>query len=78
MQNKQSAEAMLTASQVARRLRLSVERIRQLSRTGRLPADAETPLGKLWSEETVTKFEARRDHFGRFTDRSGHDGGGER
>jgi hypothetical protein len=74
----QHTEGLLTSSQVARRLRLSVERIRQLSRTGRLPADAETPLGKLWSEETVARFEATRDHFGRFSDPSLRDGGADR
>jgi hypothetical protein len=73
----QDTQEFMTSSQVARRLRLSVERVRQLSRTGRLPADAETPLGKLWSAATVDRFEATRDHFGRFTDRAARDGGAE-
>ena len=59
----------LTASQVARQLNLSSERVRQLARSGALPADQETSLGRLWSTETVDRFEQTRDPWGRFVSR---------
>ena len=50
----------LTTSEVARRLRLSAERIRQLARNGELPADLETEAGRLWLSSTIETFEASR------------------
>lgn len=57
----------MTASEVARRLRLSAERVRQLARSGRLPPDQETTLGtRLWKPETIERFAATRGRWGRF------------
>ena len=56
----------MTASQVARRLQLSVERVRQLARSGRLPPDQTTELGRLWLPETVDAFAATRNPWGRY------------
>ena len=50
----------MTVSQVARRLGLSSERVRQLARSGRLAPDQETALGRLWLPETVERFAASR------------------
>ena len=47
---------LMTVSQVARRLNLSAERVRQLARSGQLPADQETELGRLWLPETIERF----------------------
>jgi DNA-binding transcriptional MerR regulator len=47
---------LLTSPQVARRLGLSVERVRQLARSGELPPDQETELGRLWSPEVVDLY----------------------
>lgn len=56
--------ALLTTSQVARRLNLSVERIRQLARSGTLPPDHSTATGRLWLPSTVDAFvEVRRARF---------------
>jgi excisionase family DNA binding protein len=55
----------MTVSQVARRLGLSAERVRQLERSGRLPADQITELGRLWHPETVERFAAARSLRGR-------------
>jgi len=63
---------MLTSSQVARRLELSVERVRQLARAGVLPPDEVTELGRLWHHDTVEEFAAARERLGRFPE------GGER
>jgi hypothetical protein len=57
---------MLTSSQVARRLELSVERVRQLARAGVLPPDEFTELGRLWRLDTVERFVANRARLGRF------------
>lgn len=57
---------MLTSSQVARRLELSVERVRQLARAGVLPPDEFTELGRLWRLDTVERFAASRTRLGRF------------
>jgi DNA-binding transcriptional MerR regulator len=57
---------MLTSSQVARKLELSVERVRQLARAGVLPPDEVTELGRLWRAETVERFAADRGRLGRF------------
>ena len=51
---------LMTVSQVARRLNLSSERIRQLARAGRLPPDQETELGRLWLPATVERFATAR------------------
>jgi excisionase family DNA binding protein len=63
----------LSTSEVARRLRISPDRVRQLARSGRLPPDQETELGRLWLTETIGRFEATRTTFGRFEepDRAG-------
>jgi hypothetical protein len=57
---------LMTVSQVARRLNLSSERVRQLARSGRLVPDQETDLGRLWLPETVEVFAATRGRWGRF------------
>jgi len=57
---------LLTSSQVARRLELSAERVRQLARQGRLPAAQETPLGRLWDAEAVERFAVTRGRWGRY------------
>lgn len=51
---------LLTSSQVARELGLSVERVRQLARSGVLRPDQETELGRLWAPETVARYAAER------------------
>jgi len=56
----------MTVSQVARRLGLSAERVRQLARLGRLVPDQVTELGRLWLPETVERFAATRGLFGRY------------
>ena len=50
----------LTTSEVARMLRLSSERVRQLARNGQLPVYSHTKLGRLWTIETVEQFAASR------------------
>ncbi len=57
---------LLTTSQVAALLRLSVERVRQLAKSGALPPDEITGNGRLWRLETVERFAATRGRFGRF------------
>lgn len=57
---------LMTVSQVARRLSLSAERVRQLARAGRLPPDQVTALGRLWRPETVERFAANRGLWGRY------------
>lgn len=57
---------MMSVSEVARKLRLSAERVRQLARSGALPPDQETQLGRLWLPETVERFAATRGRWGRF------------
>jgi hypothetical protein len=52
-------DSMLTVSQVARRLELSAERIRQLSREGRL-LSLNTPLGRLYDRDHVEAFRQAR------------------
>ena len=58
---------LISASEVARRLRLSVERVRQLSRSGRLPPDLTIGKTRYWLPETVERFAATRDPWGRFS-----------
>lgn len=62
---------MMTTSQVARRLKLSSERVRQLALSGRLPPDQETELGRLWLPETVERFAATRGRWGRYETEEG-------
>jgi excisionase family DNA binding protein len=57
---------LMTVSQVARRLSLSSERVRQLARSGRLPPDQTTELGRLWLPETIERFAATRGRWGRY------------
>lgn len=57
---------LMTVSQVARRLRLSAERVRQLARSGRLPPAQVTELGRLWNPEAVEAFAATRGRWGRY------------
>lgn len=66
---------LLTVSQVARRLELSAERVRQLARSGRLPPDQETSLGRFWRPETVERFAATRGRWGRYETAIAPDGG---
>lgn len=56
----------LTASQVARQLGLSSERIRQFARSGRLAPDLVIDGCRYWLPETVERFEASRAPTGRF------------
>lgn len=49
----------LTRSQVARRLGLSAERVRQLTLTGKLRCRP-TPLGRLYDPRDVDAYAARR------------------
>lgn len=51
---------LLTASQVARQLDLSAERVRQLARQGKLPPAERTPLGQLWDSIAVDRFAEQR------------------
>jgi hypothetical protein len=51
---------LLTASQVARQLNLSAERVRQLARQGKLPPAERTPLGQLWDPAEVGHFAEQR------------------
>jgi excisionase family DNA binding protein len=50
---------LLTASQVARLLGISVERVRQLARTGRLESTS-TPLGRLYDPAVVERLRTER------------------
>lgn len=50
----------LSASEVARVLGISAERVRQLAKT-KFPPDHETPLGALWEPETVERFRLERE-----------------
>ena len=54
-------EKYLSTSEVARRLSLSSERVRQLARSGALPPAKMTRLGRLWSPEAVESFAAQRE-----------------
>jgi hypothetical protein len=56
----------LTASQVARQLGLSSERIRQFARSGRLAPDLVIDGCRYWLSETVDRFESSRAPTGRF------------
>lgn len=47
-----AAPALLTTSDVARLLAVSVDRVRQLARTGQLPSSS-TPYGRLFDAATV-------------------------
>ena len=51
---------LLTASQVARRLEVSTERVRQWAAKGQLPPAQETPYGRLWDPRTVEQFAQAR------------------
>ena len=54
-------QQLLTVSQVARRLQLSSERVRQLDKQGLLKPDQLTSLGRLYLPSTVERFvETRR------------------
>ncbi len=52
-------DARLTRSQVAQRLGISPERVRQLTKAGRLPCEV-TPLGRLYREGDVERLSAER------------------
>ena len=68
---------LLTRSQVARRLGLSGERIRQLSISGQLPSQS-TPLGRLYRSVDVEALAARRQQMaGGCSSRTGGGGGGD-
>ena len=54
------SEELLTVSQVARMLRLSSERIRQLDTSGKLKADQRTALGRLYLRSTVETYRQNR------------------
>jgi excisionase family DNA binding protein len=56
-------DTTLTTSQVARRLGLSAERVRQLTRAGRLPAHR-TALGCLYDRDDVDQFASARRRRG--------------
>lgn len=69
----------MTTSQVAKRLRISVDRVRQLARSGRLPPDRETDLGqRLWLPESVERFAATRGRWGRYEASRRHPGSSRR
>ena len=51
----------ITTKAVAQRLNLSVERVRQLARSGRLPCQ-ETGLGRLFDPVDVDAFARGREH----------------
>jgi DNA-binding transcriptional MerR regulator len=57
----------MTASQVARRLEISAERVRQLAREGRLEPAEVTGLGRLWDPAEVETFARSRDQWGRYS-----------
>jgi hypothetical protein len=57
---------LLSASQVARRLGISAERVRQLARSGRLNPVERTTLGQLWTADAVEEFAATRGRWGRY------------
>jgi hypothetical protein len=59
-------QTYLTASQVARQLGLSSERIRQFARSGRLAPDLVIDGCRYWLSETVDRFETSRAPTGRF------------
>jgi predicted site-specific integrase-resolvase len=65
MMNKTGRQ--MTASQVARRLMISAERVRQLAREGRLPPVETTELGRLWDPDDVERFAETRDQWGRYS-----------
>jgi len=52
---------LMTTSQVARRLGISAERVRQLARSGRVVPREMTPLGQLWVRDDVEQLAAVRD-----------------
>jgi DNA-binding transcriptional MerR regulator len=55
------AEILMGTSEVARRLAISPDRVRQLARSGHLPPDRRTALGqRLWLPETIERFAHRR------------------
>jgi DNA-binding transcriptional MerR regulator len=52
---------VMGTSEVARRLGISPDRVRQLARSGRLQPDRVTALGqRLWLPETIERFAAAR------------------
>ncbi len=57
-------DGRITTKVVAQRLNLSVERVRQLARSGRLPCQ-ETDLGRLFDPEQVEAFARSRVRYGR-------------
>jgi predicted site-specific integrase-resolvase len=59
--------SLMTASQVARRLTISAERVRQLAREGRLKPIQTTELGRLWNPADVERFAETRDQWGRYS-----------
>jgi DNA-binding transcriptional MerR regulator len=63
----QTTANLMTASQVARRLTISAERVRQLAREGRLEPVQTTELGRLWDPEDVERFAETRDQWGRYS-----------
>ncbi|MGO8873429.1 MAG: helix-turn-helix domain-containing protein [Acidimicrobiales bacterium] len=61
---------LITTSEVARRLRISAERVRQLADSGRLPPDQRIGRSRFWLPETVERFAATRGRWGRFETQS--------
>lgn len=57
---------LMTTGQVAQRLGVSPERVRQLAREGRLLPSEVTSLGRLWARETVDAFRNQRGPYGRY------------
>lgn len=62
----QSTTNYMTASQVARHLGISAERVRQLARAGALVPDLVIDSCRYWTPETVDRFAASRGPWGRF------------
>lgn len=66
-------DGRITTKAVAQRLNLSVERVRQLAKSGRLPCQ-ETDLGRLFDPSEVEAFARSRVRYGRATDTWPSDG----
>lgn len=55
------ADQILTSAEVGKRLNLSSERVRQLEKTGRLPAIRTTNGIRLFTASAVEEFRQRRE-----------------
>ena len=66
MESMEPTTNYMTASQVARHLGISSERVRQLARSGVLKPDLVIDHCRYWTPETIVLFASTRGPWGRF------------